>query len=127
MKDQVQHYEVTASISEDDGGQMVTLRQEDYSGNGDNYVVSIHQWQLRHICEELGIMPADREAARTISTLQRRLLVLADRISHISEHLITVTDANHAGLGYEQDYCYATDQMAKEFCFEFRKPTEAVK
>lgn len=125
MTDQVTHYEVTASISAEDGGQMVTLRQEDYSGNGDNYVVSIHQWQLRHICEELGIMPADREAAKTIATLQRRLAVLTERIDHLAGYLIEHSDSKHANLSYEQDYAHATYEIAKEFVAEFSNPIEA--
>ena len=51
---------------------------------GDSYVVDIHPVHLRHIAEKMGLVDSsDPTAAKTITTLQRRMVALRDRIENL--------------------------------------------
>ena len=62
------------------------------------------------------------KAAKEIATLQRRMLVLRDRIDHLAEYLALHSDSQHADLSYEQTYATATADIADEFCAELNDP-----
>jgi hypothetical protein len=78
--------------------------------------VLIHPWQLRAVCEQFGIIASDPQAAKTIATLTRRMLVLQDRIDTLHNFLLNHSDHKHADLSYELTYATATTDIAAEFC-----------
>jgi len=114
----IKHQEVTAEMFTDEQGPLVCLTQQDYSGNDEHDTIHLHPWQLRAICEEFGILTSDREAEKVTATLKRRLRVLAERIEHLADYLITQSDSQHADLSYEQTYAEATAEIASEFVAE---------
>lgn len=118
MTNKLQHQEFTAEIFTDEHGQLVTIRQEDYSGNDDNYTVSLHPWQLRAVCEQFGIIASDHQAQRTIATLTRRLLVLNGRIESLASYMTTRTDTRRPDLTYELASINALNDIAAEFVAE---------
>lgn len=123
MTDTLQHHELTAEWVNDNQGKAIMLTQP-----ADNYdepdTVLIHPWQLRAVCEQFGIIASDPQAAKTIATLTRRLVVLRDRIDHLSDWLVNQSDSRHADLSYEQTYASATADIAYEFCAELLDTTE---
>lgn len=117
MTDTLQHHELTAEWVNDNQGRAIMLTQP-----ADNYdepgTVLIHPWQLRAVCEQFGIIASDPQAAKTIATLTRRLMVLRDRIDHLANYLANHSDSKHADLSFEQTYATATAEIADEFCKE---------
>src|SRR5665647_3735795 len=107
MTDTLTHHELTAEWVDDDKGRAILLTQP-----ADNYdepgSVLIHPWQLRAVCEQFGIIAADPQTAKTITTLTRRLNLLRDRIDYLAEYLAIHSDSEHADLSYEQTYATAT-------------------
>jgi hypothetical protein len=102
----------------DDGqGDGLILLEQDSCGNLDR--VAIHPIHLRYMAEKFGLIKTSNPAAqKTIATLTRRLLVLRDRIDHMSDYLTNHSDHAHANLDYEQTYATATSDIADEFCAE---------
>lgn len=117
MTDTLKHHELTAEWVNDNQGKAIMLTQP-----ADNYdepgTVLIHPWQLRAVCEQFGIIASDPQAAKTIATLTRRLMVLRDRIDHLADYLANHSDSKHADLSFEQSYATATADIADEFCAE---------
>ena len=117
MTDTLTHHELTAEWVNDNQGKAIMLTQP-----ADNYdepgTVLIHPWQLRAVCEQFEIIAADKQAAKTITTLTRRLLVLSDRVDHLANYLANHSDSKHADLSYEQTFARATADIAAEFCAE---------
>lgn len=118
MTDKLQHHEIIAEWLDDDQGRAIMLTQHDGSGCNEPSTILMDPWQLREICERFGQVAPDHQAARTITTLTRRLLVLADRIEHLAHHLTNHSDHMHADLDYEQTYATATADIATEFCVD---------
>ena len=86
----------------------------------DNYIVDIHPVQLRYIAEKMGLIAtSDPQALKTIAALQRRMILLSDRIGNLHNYLVNHSDHRHADLTYEVTYANATADMADEFCAEF--------
>ena len=50
--------------------------------------------------------------------MQRRLLVLRDRIDELADYLCKHSDHKHADLSYEMTYANATADIAAEFVAE---------
>jgi hypothetical protein len=117
MTDKLTHHELTAEWVDDRQGRAIMLTQP-----ADNYdepgSVLLHPWQLRAVCEQFGIIASDQQAAKTIATLTRRLLVLRDRIDELAADLSNNSDHKHADLSYEMTYANATADIAAEFCAE---------
>lgn len=87
---------------------------------GDSYVVDIHPVQLRHIAEKMGLVESgDPTAQKAIATLQRRMVLLRDRIDNLHSYLVNHSDHRHADLTYEVTYITATIDIADEFCADF--------
>ena len=81
--------------------------------------IKIHPLHVRYIAEKIGLIEtSDPQAAKTIAKLERRLLMLRDRIDHIADWLVNHSDSEHANLSYEQTYATATADIAAEFCAE---------
>lgn len=123
MTDTLTHHELTAEWVNDNQGKAIMLTQP-----ADNYdepgTVLIHPWQLRAVCEQFGIIASDPQAAKTITTLTRRLHLLRDRIDRLHNYLVNHSDHKHADLTYEVTYATATVDIADEFCAELVDTTE---
>lgn len=130
MTDTLTHHELTAEWVDDNRGRAIMLTQP-----ADNYddpgAVLLHPWQLRAVCEQFGIIAADPQAAKTIATLQRRMVALRDRIEHLSDWMAQHSDHKHADLSYETTQLQALQDLAREWCRDFddeqteRRPTQA--
>lgn len=97
------------------GDGLILLEQDDGSGNIAN--LAIHPIHLRYMAEKFGLLQtSDPQALKTITTLQRRLRLLRDRIDHLGNWLTNHSDVEHADLSYEQTYIAATADIAEEFC-----------
>lgn len=112
MTQKIEHQQVTAQLM--DGG-TVRLEQVDC---GESYIVDLDGWQLREICERFGLVAPDHKAAKTIAMLQRRLLVLSDRIDTLASYITDHSDHKHADLSYEMTYATASADIAAEFVAE---------
>ena len=117
MTNSLTHHLLTAEWVNDNQGKAIMLTQP-----ADNYdepgTVLIHPWQLRAVCEQFGIIASDPQAAKTIATLTRRLLVLNERVDHLADYLADYSDSKHTDLTYAQSYARATADIAAEFCAE---------
>lgn len=116
MTETFRHREILAELITDSEGQDIFLSQQDGSGCNEPSVVILAPWQLRALGEQFGLVEAsDPQAAKTIATLQRRMLVLEKRIAHLADYLCTCSDSEHANLDYEVDYAASTAEIAAEF------------
>ena len=87
---------------------------------GDSYVVDIHPVHLRHIAEKMGLMDSsDPTAAKTITTLQRRMVALRDRIENLEDWMARFSDHKHADLSYKTNQLNALADLAREWCYDF--------
>ena len=111
------HHHLTAEQFSDKEGLAIMLTQQEGIDEPDTIVV--HPWQLRAVCEQFGLIAGDPQAAKTIATLQRRMLLLRDRIEHLRHWLCNLSDSEHADLAYEQSHICGTADMADEFCVNF--------
>lgn len=117
MTEILTHHELTAEWVDDNKGRAILLTQpaDNYDDPGS---VLLHPWQLRAVCEQFGIIASDPQAARTITTLTRRLHLLRDRIDRLHDYLLNHSDHKHADLSYELTYATACIDLANEFCAE---------
>lgn len=119
MTDKLQHHEIIAEWLEDKHGRAIMLTQPDNGGYDEAPSILISPWQLREVCEKFDPNgTSDPQAAKTIATLTRRLLVLRDRIDELADYLCTHSDHKHADLSYEMTYANATADIAAEFIAE---------
>ena len=109
------HHLTAEHVNDKSGPAVMLTQQEDIE---DAATIIIHPWQLVAACQHLGLAASDPKAAKDIATLQRRMLVLRDRIDHLAEYLALHSDSKHADLSYEQTYATATADIAEEFCAE---------
>lgn len=105
-----------------------TILEQDTGG--DISRVYLHPVHLRALAEKAGLVEtSDPQAAKTIASLTRRLLVLRDRIDHLGDYLTRHSDHQHANLDYELTYITATADIAAEFCADLPEalpPTNAL-
>jgi hypothetical protein len=80
--------------------------------------IRIGAGQLRDICEQLGIV-RDPQSIRTIARLQRRMLVLYERIEALADWMARHSDHKHADLTYETTKLNALLDLAAEWCEDF--------
>jgi hypothetical protein len=85
----------------------------------------MHPWQLRTVLEQFGLVVADKDAEKQIATLERRLLVLRDRMARLQDYLANHSDRKHADLSFELTYATATMDIADEFCHGLDTPAPA--
>ena len=83
--------------------------------------VLVHPFQLRAVCEQFGIIASDRQAAKTIDTLQRRMVGLCDRIDNLADWMANHSDHKHADLSYETTQLRALQDLAGEWCADFEE------
>ena len=94
------------------------ILEQDSGGNLDR--VAIHPVRLRYMADKMGLLESgDLAAQKTIAALQRRLLVLRDRMENLHDYLFNHSDHKHADLSYEVTYATACVDIADEFCADF--------
>lgn len=104
-------------LMDDSHGSLILLEQ-DSGGNIDR--VAIHPIHLRYMAEKMGLADtSDPQALKTVTTLQRRMVLLRDRIDKLHHYLVNHSDHKHADLSYEVTYATACIDMADEFCADF--------
>lgn len=104
----------------DGTGEGLILLEQESTGNIDR--IAIHPIHLRYMAEKFGLVASsDPQAQKTIATLQRRLLMLNDRVEHLADYLANHSDHKHADLMYEMTYARATADLGAEYCIEFEQ------
>jgi len=116
MTNKLTHHPLSAEAVTDDDGLSILLEQQD--GIEDRQSIILHPWQLRAVCEQFGVIASDKQAAKTIATLQRRLQMLNERIDHLAYWLTNCTESERVDLTYERVYATATADLAAEWCAE---------
>ena len=111
------HHHLTAEAVSDEHGTAIMLTQQD--GIEEPHTVLVHPWQLRAVCEQFGIIASDTRAAKTIATLQRRMVGLHDRIEALADWMAQHSDHRHADLSYETTQLDALLDLASEWCADF--------
>lgn len=120
------HHHLEAEEVNDKHGRAIMLTQSEDGYNEPNTVL-VHPWQLRGVCEQFGIIAADEQAAKTIATLQRRMLVLRGRIDQLAQWMAQHSDHKHADLSHEMTSINALADLAGEWCADFdSEPAQAV-
>lgn len=117
------HHHIKAKWQNDEHGPGILLTQQsDYS---EPDTVLMHPHQLRALCEHFGLMTADPQAAKTITTLQRRMLALRDRIDDLGHYMTHHSDHKHADLSHELNTINMLAELADEWCADFEDtPTQ---
>ena len=106
--------ELKIETIEDEDGTLIMLSQ-DCGGNVDR--VGIHPLHLRHMAEQFGLVPtSDPDTARVIATLERRMLMIRERINYLGGWMAEHSDHKHADLTYEVTHLSATADLIDEFC-----------
>lgn len=114
----ITHHHLKAEAFTDEDGPAVLLTQEAEPLEPPVNIL-IHPWQLRAVCEQLGISASDSRAERSIATLQRRMRGLHDRIEALADWMARHSDHDHADLSYETAQLHALLDLAREWCLEF--------
>ena len=117
------HHHLKAEWLNDHHGPAILLTQQD--GNDEPNEVLVHPWQLRALCEHFGLLTADQKAAKTIATLQRRMLALRDRIDDLGDYMVHHSDHKHADLSHELNTINMLAELADEWCADFAEPEGA--
>ena len=100
------------------------LLEQDSCGNIDR--VAIHPIHLRYMAEKMGMVESsDPTAAKTIATLQRRMVALRDRIESLADWMATYSDHKHADLSHETTQLDAMADLAREWCHDFEESEQA--
>ena len=124
MTTKLTHHHLTAEPVDDEHGTArhgtaIMLTQQD--GIEEPQSVLVHPFQLRAVCEQFGIIASDTRAAKTIATLQRRMVGLRDRIDNLAYWMANHTDHAHADLSYETTQLRALQDLACEWCADFEE------
>ena len=111
-------------LMNDTHGEGLILLEQDSCGNIDR--VAIHPIHLRYMAEKMGLVPSsDPTAAKTIATLQRRMVALRDRIERLADWMARHSDHKHADLSHETTQLGAMADLAREWCCEFEELEQA--
>lgn len=104
----------------DGQGDGLILLEQDSGGNIGR--VAIHPIHLRYMAEKMGLLESsDPTANKTITTLQRRMVALRDRIENLSDWMARFSDHRHADLSHETTRLTAMADLAREWCCEFEE------
>lgn len=112
------HHHLTVEEVNDQHGPAIMLEQQE-DGYDEPNTVLVHPWQLRAVCERFGIIASDQQAAKTIATLQRRMVGLRDRIAELHDWVLQFSDHQHADLSHEMTRLDALRDLACEWCADF--------
>ena len=119
MTTKLTHHHLSAEAVNDKHGPAIMLTQQD--GIEEPQSVLVHPFQLRAVCEQFGIIASDTRAAKTIATLQRRMVGLRDRIDDLADWMAKHSDHEHADLSYETTQLRALQDLAGEWCADFEE------
>ena len=119
MTTKLTHHHLSAEAVNDKHGPAILLTQQD--GIEEPQSVLVHPWQLRAVCEQFGIIASDPQAAKTIATLQRRMVKLRERIDDLADWMAKHSDHEHADLSYETSQLRALQDLAGEWCADFEE------
>ena len=109
---------------DDARGDGLIYLEQDSCGNSDR--VAIHPIHLRYMAEKMGLVESgDPTAAKTIATLQRRMVALRDRIESLADWMARYSDHKHADLSHETTQLNATADLAREWCHDFEESEQA--
>lgn len=112
------HHHLTAELVNDEHGKAIMLTQQE-DGYNEPSTLLAHPFQLRAVCEQFGIIASDQQAAKTIATLQRRMVGLRERIDDLAYWMANHSDHKHADLSYETTQLRALQDLAGEWCADF--------
>lgn len=119
MTNKLTHHHLTAELVNDEHGEAIMLTQQ--GGLEEPNSVLVHPWQLRAVCKQFGIIASDQQAAKTIATLQRRMVGLRERIDDLTYWMAKHSDHKHADLTYEMTQLRALRDLADEWCADFEE------
>ena len=119
MTTKLTHHHFSAEAVDDEHGTAILLTQQD--GIEEPQSVLMHPFQLRAVCEQVGIIASDTRAAKTIATLQRRMVKLSERIDDLADWMAKHSDHAHADLSYETTQLRALQDLAGEWCADFEE------
>lgn len=119
MTTKLTHHHLSAEQVNDEHGTAIMLTQQD--GIEEMQTILLHPWQLRAVCEQFGILSSDSQAAKTIATLQRRMVGLRERIDDLDNWLTHHSDHQHADLSHELASIGALADLAREWCADFEE------
>ena len=119
MTTKLTHHHLTAEAVNDQHGEAILLTQQD--GLEEPHSILVHPFQLRAVCEQFGIIASDPQAAKTIATLQRRMVGLRERIDDLADWMAKHSDHAHADLSYETTQLRALQDLAGEWCADFEE------
>ena len=119
MTTKLTHHHLSAEAVDDEHDKAILLTQQD--GIEEPQSVLMHPFQLRAVCEQFGIIASDTRAAKTIATLQRRMVKLSERIDDLADWMAKHSDHAHADLRYETTQLRALQDLAGEWCAEFEE------
>lgn len=117
----ITHHHLTAKRINDESGPAILLEQQE-DGYSEPMTIVVHPWQLKAVCEHLGLIAADQQATKAIASLQRRMLIMRDRIDGLGHNLATLQSYGHEDLSDELAEVRALNDVAKEWCREFESP-----
>lgn len=110
--------ELKIELMADGHGDGLILLEQDSGGNIDR--LAIHPIHLRYMAEKMGlVVSSDPTAQKTITTLQRRMMALRDRIENLEDWMARFSDHKHADLSYETNQLNALADLAREWCYDF--------
>ena len=119
MTTKLTHHHLSAEQVNDEHGTAIMLTQQD--GIEEMQTILLHPWQLRAVCEQFGIIASDAQAAKTIATLQRRMVGLRERIDELDNWLTHHSDHQLADLSHELASIGALADLAREWCADFKE------
>lgn len=97
----------------------INLEQDGGCGEVDR--VTLHSIHVRLLASSMGLLQGDADAWRRVETLERRMLVLLDRIDRLDDMVSAAWAKGHEDLEVESTFSYATWELASEFCADFAK------
>ena len=122
MQSTLTHHTFTAEAITDKNGPAILIEQQ--CGIDEPISVILHPWQIRAICEHFGLLASDESAAKSIRTLQRRLLALNERILDLQSYMATCSDHKSADLMVEMVRLNALADLSGEWCAEMQDTYE---
>jgi hypothetical protein len=102
----------------------VMIEQDGGCGEVDR--ICLHSLHVRHLASELGLLKGDADAWTRVRTLERRLLILRDRIEQLDNMLWSVP-CMPPGSGPTSDCVYSDSTLiiADEFCADLPNSPES--
>lgn len=101
------------SIEVLEGGHMARLEQD--GGLGEAVAIDVHRIHLMELAALMGLLRGTPDLAQRVHTLERRLVVLKDRIDMLDDLLLRAAEKGHEDLSEECAWSAASLDVAREF------------